>query len=297
MQERLGHIVDRGRSAHLPFLHLRQRDDERDWGQEMLADLATGDPLLQEIEKELINLSCVPRLEEGIKLVRSRFAGAAFQKIAINEMSDYLRGEDLSLLTGDEQLDFFKHLYSQSEVVTMPSGQRQVVATAPQVHEFPFGEKVIENEYYPDGLIRRKDGTILGVLEATLTFDPLYVPNKHRGFHSLQELHPEIFGDSELIFLMPRLKKTRGIARLTGKLANFSIVPMPFTRRQFGKFIDNIYTSRVDEGDVDESEREYPATIEELQQYANQVDLRQNDPVKWDARYLSMAHFVPGTPR
>lgn len=170
---------------------------------------------------ELQKLCVVPRSSEQIKKVRSFFAGALYQLICERLLS-LQQYPSRVVLPHEPTLEFLGRLYS----------------SVPRVH-FPFDEDTLSGISVPDSLVVESNGVdrVVGIVEFSLSGLMSHFETKNVGFEILKTNFPDVFGDAEKIFILPKggsLKK-----RTVG--SGFGVIETPVTHGQFRNFAEGIF--------------------------------------------------------
>lgn len=176
----------------------------------------------QEMYREAILFHLLPRTDYEIEEYRSRFSGKIYQNLA----SCFLAGKQTGsriLLSLQRTFEFYKSLHPEAEEI-----------------DNPLGFNSLERISVPDGIIveRAENNRILTICEYTLTGINSYFEKKYRGFNIDKRKFPQLFADTQLLFVTPELTHIpTAITKRDG-----AVLFLPFKHNQFRNFVNKIYS-------------------------------------------------------
>ncbi|MCH7730684.1 hypothetical protein IID21_04190 [Patescibacteria group bacterium] len=199
-----------------------------------------------------------PRTDEQIAELRKDFAGSCYQFMSYSYHATK-QPEGLVLLSPSRTLALYEKLF--------PKARKS---------KHRFGLDSLFGISTPDSLEIQDNGgapKILRVIEYTLTSNKGYLQKKLLAHEQDVRKFPKLFGDTQLVFVLP-LRKSGGFIPPVIRESEAPVIEMPFTHEQFRKFSSSIFERYRPEADYG-----YP-TLNEIQEFIRQrptVTLRADD--------------------
>ncbi len=189
---------------------------------EELSEWFMGSELLQQTYLQAWGYVFESHSDEDIKEFRNYLAGSIYQLIVYAFLAKR-QPQGQTLLSPDRTLALFQHLFPATPTISYLFGMDSLKGVP-----VPDGIRVEENEN-----IRQ----ITTIFEFTLTKNQSYFRRKVEAFSYGREKFSQLLGNSRLVFVMPQSKY---IPR-TVREKEARILMMPFTHKEFGIFLNEIY--------------------------------------------------------
>lgn len=175
-------------------------------------------PAFTDIYQEAVRFHLMPHSDQEMKYFRGRFAGAVFQSMALNATPE------LTLLP-ENVLTFYRKMYPHVPLVENPVGLTSLMGIS-----------------VPDGLGIRIEQlgkvNVTNVYECSLTNRVDGYERHYLGFLIRRKKFPNIFADSQLVFITPRESYLPSDIR---KDPNVRLVELGISRKQLRDYIDGLY--------------------------------------------------------
>ncbi len=176
----------------------------------------------QEMYRGAISFHLLPRTDSEIEEYRCRFSGKIYQYLAHCFLAGKQTGNRI-LFSPQRTLEFYKSLHPEADEI-----------------DGPLGFNSLEGISVPDGIIveRAENNRILTICEYTLTGINSYFEKKYRGFTIDKRKFPQLFANTQLLFVTPELTDIpTAITKRDG-----AVLFLPFKHNQFRNFVNKIYS-------------------------------------------------------
>lgn len=189
----------------------------------------------QQIYEESSIYFCTPRTDEQIAEFKKYFVGSCYQFMSYSYHA-IKQPEGLVLLSPSRTLALYQSLF--------PEAHKRRKSTSP----LGLGSLDIST---PDGLqIQDNRGApkVLRVIEYTLSSDEDYFQNKLEVYEKRVKQFPKLFGNTQLVFVMPS-RMSGGFISPVIRENKARVIRMPFNHKQFREFINDIFEDYRPEAD------------------------------------------------
>ncbi len=207
----------------------------------------------QEMYREAINFHLLPRTDSEIEKYRHLFSAKIFQNLANCFLANKQAGNRI-LFSPQRTLEFYKSLHPNADEINNP-----------------LGFNSLEGISVPDGIIVEKteNNRILTICEYTLTRINSYFEKKYLGFSIDKRKFPQLFANAQLLFVTPESTHIPTAITKGGGAVLF----LPFKHKQFGNFVNKIYSHYRQYRDSYLDPDNVSATLFEMQTFARERHL------------------------
>jgi hypothetical protein len=191
------------------------------------------------------------------------YKGAIQESLTVRDQMD--EPEYRRRLAG-QALEAFGHPFmaarhiGQGNVILPPQAVSSIyhdfVYPTQEVVHHPFGVDTISHRGTPDGLIvRRKNSKVLGAIEYTLSELPEKFQRQYKSFVDVRKKSDLFPDDATLTFVVTQDAKVPTFGN------DVDVVRLPFTAKEFGRFVEKVYRQYQPETD--------DGTLSDLYAYAH----------------------------
>lgn len=196
----------------------------------LLSKFKKSPPFL-DLYREAFAFHLMPHSSDELHRFSQRFRGALFEKLAFMFVREAEIFPRKPLSPQETWQYFYNRLFPNARIVH---------------HLF---SSYSLNIPVPDGICfqDRKRESVSQVLEYTLSGNPSIFKSKVKAFVQYREEFSDVFGDAELIFVVPKIRTERLI-----RAGDASFVHLPINRRQFDNLTNEVY-QHLRPGDNDQA--------------------------------------------
>ena len=167
---------------------------------------------------------CTPRTGEQVAEFKKYFVGSCYQFMSYSYHATK-QPEGRVLLSPSRTLALHESLFPKARKYTNPLGLGSLDVSVPN------GLQIQDNRGAPK---------ISSVVDYTLTGNEDYFQNKLEVYEQRVQQFPKLFGNTQLVFVIPS-RRSGGFIPAAIRESEARVIRMPFSHKQFRRFIDGIF--------------------------------------------------------